>query len=61
MISYFSKNPDGLARVRTELENKVSEMVKEDASLRGVDKKELLKRVVTLETCSEQEFLSTVI
>ena len=50
MVSYFSKNPDGLEKVRKQFEKSVAELVKEDASLRNIGKKELLRRSLTLET-----------
>ena len=54
MISYFSKNPDGLAKVRQEFESTVGNIVKHDSSLRGQNKKELLRNIVTLETAQDQ-------
>ena len=50
IVSYLSKNPDGLAKMREQFERSGAEMVKEDASLRNLDKKELLRKIVTLDT-----------
>lgn len=53
MVSYFSKNPEGLAKVRQQFERSGIEMLKEDASLRGLEKNELLSKIVTLETVQD--------
>ena len=60
IVSYFSKNPDGLKKVREQFEQSVAELVKEDASLRNLEKKELLRKTVTLEVVQDQEFLNMV-
>ena len=60
MVSYLSKNPEGLKKVREQFEKSVAELVKEDPSLRNLEKKELLRRTVTLDTVQDQEFLNMV-
>lgn len=50
MVSYFSKNPDGIDKVRKQFEQSVGELVKQDATLRNIEKKDLLRRTLTLDT-----------
>ena len=61
MVSYFSKNPDGLQKVRQQFEKSVSDLVKQDRSLRDIGgKKDLLRKTLTLDTVQDQEFLNMV-
>ena len=60
IMSYFSKNPDGVNKVRKELEQSISQQIKEDESLKNLGKAELLQKTVHMETCQDQDFLSLV-
>ena len=53
MLSYFSKNPDGLQKIRERFEKSIAAAAKDDASLINVGRAELLKKVVTLETMQD--------
>jgi len=57
-LSYFSKNPEGLAKVRKEFAAVGKEMITEDASIANLNKKDLMRKVVTLETIQDLSFLN---
>lgn len=50
LVSYISKNPEGLAKLREELAAAGKEKNKEDPSIANLSKKDFLRKVVTLDT-----------
>ena len=60
MLSYVSKNPDGVETLRKEFAAAGKEMIKEDPSIANLSKKDLLRKVVTLETIQDMSFLNCV-
>jgi cytochrome P450 len=50
VISYFIKNPDGLAKVRKEFDSLYQEKLKEDPTLAQMSRMERLNRLVNAET-----------
>ena len=60
MVAYLAKNPDGLQKVRQQFEQSVGNLCKRDPLFCSLDKKELLRKALTLETVQDQEFLNMV-
>lgn len=57
-FSYFIKNPEALAKVRAEVNEFIEMRIKEEPELAKLDKFELLKTIITGETCFEFNYLS---
>ena len=61
IVCHFATSSKSLGKVRNEFEYQMEDLLYEDASLKDLKKKELMKRITTFDTISSLTYLNQVV